>query len=131
MSTDTTSLRIDSGATLLRQLALDLRWSCNHATDELWKQIDSDLWARTHNPSAVLQSVSRQRLTQMLADPGDWPARVLQFALSDRLDLQNQVEISQTDALRLCICAHPYADRGLSMRRRAFSCGDGFHRPNG
>src|ERR1700686_602368 len=69
MSTDATSSHVDSGAALLRQLALDLRWSWNHATDELWKQIDPDLWARTHNPWVVLQTVSRQRLTQMLADP--------------------------------------------------------------
>jgi glycogen phosphorylase len=69
MSTDATSSHVDSGAAMLRQLALDLRWSWNHATDELWKQIDPDLWARTHNPWVVLQTVSRQRLTQMLADP--------------------------------------------------------------
>ena len=52
----------------LRQLALDLRWSWNHATDELWKQIEPDLWARTHNPWVVMRTASYQRLAQMLAN---------------------------------------------------------------
>jgi starch phosphorylase len=69
MSTDAASSHVESGAALLRELALDLRWSWNHATDELWKQLEPDLWARTHNPWVVLRTVSRQRLTQMLADP--------------------------------------------------------------
>lgn len=48
---------------------MDLRWSWNHAADELWKQLEPDLWTQTHNPWVVLRTVSRQRLTQMLADP--------------------------------------------------------------
>ena len=55
---------------MLRQLALDLRWSWSHATDELWKQIEPDLWARTHNPWVVMRTVSYQRLAQILANPG-------------------------------------------------------------
>ncbi len=54
---------------LLRQLALDLRWSWSHATDELWKQLEPDLWARTHNPWVVLSTASPKRLAQMLANP--------------------------------------------------------------
>jgi len=57
----------DSGIESLQRLALDLRWSWNHATDDLWKQIDSDLWARTHNPWVVVRSASRHRLKQLLA----------------------------------------------------------------
>ena len=52
----------------LRQLALDLRWSWNHAADELWRRLEPDLWSRTHNPWVVLQTVSRKRLTELLAD---------------------------------------------------------------
>lgn len=52
----------------LRALALDLRWSWNHATDALWSRLEPDLWERTHNPWAVLRIVSPQRLAQMLAD---------------------------------------------------------------
>ena len=28
----------------LAQLALDLRWSWNHATDHVWRQLDPELW---------------------------------------------------------------------------------------
>ncbi len=48
---------------------MDLRWSWNHAADELWEQLDPELWALTHNPWVVLQTVSRDRLQQALGDP--------------------------------------------------------------
>jgi starch phosphorylase len=28
----------------LAELALDLHWSWNHATDEVWRQLDPALW---------------------------------------------------------------------------------------
>jgi glycogen phosphorylase len=28
----------------LAELALDMRWSWNHATDNVWRQLDSELW---------------------------------------------------------------------------------------
>jgi starch phosphorylase len=34
----------------LSALALDLRWSWHHGTDNLWKMADSGLWEETHNP---------------------------------------------------------------------------------
>ena len=57
------------GADLLAELALDLRWSWNHVTDEVWSRLDPQLWELTHNPWVVLQTVSRERLEQRLADP--------------------------------------------------------------
>src|SRR5450755_3187563 len=69
MSADAAAPTIDSDIALLHRLALDLRWSWNHATDELWRQIDQDLWARTHNPWVVLRTASSQRMAQMLANP--------------------------------------------------------------
>ena len=53
----------------LAELALDLRWSWNHATDELWRQLDPALWELTQNPWVVLQTVSRDKLKSVLADP--------------------------------------------------------------
>ena len=38
----------------LAELALDLHWSWNHATDEIWRQLDSALWDFTQNPWVVL-----------------------------------------------------------------------------
>lgn len=57
------------GVELLAELALDLRWSWHHGVDALWERLDPALWARTHNPWVVLQTVSRDRLERALADP--------------------------------------------------------------
>ena len=54
----------------LAELALDLHWSWNHATDEVWRQLDPALWELTQNPWVVLQTVSRDKLQHVLADPG-------------------------------------------------------------
>src|SRR5208282_1383405 len=53
----------------LAELALDMRWSWNHATDEVWRQLDPTLWEMTQNPWVVLQTVSRDQLKRVLADP--------------------------------------------------------------
>ena len=53
----------------LAELALDMRWSWNHATDEVWRQLDPALWEFTQNPWVVLQTVSRDKLQRVLADP--------------------------------------------------------------
>jgi starch phosphorylase len=53
----------------LAQLALDMRWSWNHATDQVWRQMDPTLWEMTQNPWVVLQTVSRDQLKRVLADP--------------------------------------------------------------
>lgn len=57
------------GFDALAQLAMDMRWSWNHAADEVWRQLDPVLWGLTHNPWVVLQTVSRDRLQQYLSDP--------------------------------------------------------------
>lgn len=49
----------------LAELALDMRWSWNHATDEVWRQLDPELWAITHNPWVVLQTVSRDQIERV------------------------------------------------------------------
>jgi starch phosphorylase len=53
----------------LTELALDMRWSWNHATDHVWRQLDPLLWSLTHNPWVVLQTVSREKLQGVLAEP--------------------------------------------------------------
>lgn len=54
----------------LSQLALNLRCSWNHATDELWQRLDRAQWDLTHNPWTVLQTVSREKLREVLDEPG-------------------------------------------------------------
>jgi starch phosphorylase len=57
------------GTEALTELALNLRWSWNHSADELWAQLDPELWALTANPWAVLQSASPRRVEALLARP--------------------------------------------------------------
>jgi starch phosphorylase len=63
----------------LTALALDVRWSWSHVTDEVWRALDAELWARTHNPWVVLRTVSRRRLEALLGEPV-LRAKVLQLA---------------------------------------------------
>lgn len=53
----------------LAELALDVRWSWNHAADPIWKQLDNDSWELTHSPWVVLQSVARDRIERLMVDP--------------------------------------------------------------
>jgi starch phosphorylase len=53
----------------LAELALDMRWSWNHATDEVWRQLNPALWEFTQNPWVVLQTVSKDKLQRVSADP--------------------------------------------------------------
>jgi starch phosphorylase len=53
----------------LAELALDMRWSWNHCADEVWRRLDPALWELTQNPWVVLQTVSRDQLERVLADP--------------------------------------------------------------
>jgi starch phosphorylase len=52
----------------LSELALDMRSSWNHASDQIWRQLDPVLWELTHNPWLVLQTVSRDKLEKDLAE---------------------------------------------------------------
>lgn len=53
----------------LAELALDVRWSWNHAADPIWRQLDNESWELTHSPWVVLQSVARDRIERLMADP--------------------------------------------------------------
>lgn len=68
----------------LAKLALDLRWSWNHAADEVWRQLDPVLWKLTHNPWVVLQTVSRDRLETKTADP------IFRKLVDDLIQVQQQ-----------------------------------------
>lgn len=58
-----------AGFDSLAELALDLRWSWNHGTDEIWQQLDPVLWKLTRHPYTVLQVASREKVESLLADP--------------------------------------------------------------
>lgn len=53
----------------LTELALDMRSSWDHATDQVWRRLDPNLWELTQNPWVVLQTVSREKLQEVLSEP--------------------------------------------------------------
>ncbi len=55
-------------AKALFELALDLRWSWDHSADEVWRQLDPELWDLTQNPWAVIQTVSLERFKELRED---------------------------------------------------------------
>jgi starch phosphorylase len=57
------------GFDTLADLALNLRWSWNHGTDEIWRQLDAKLWEITNNPWVVLQTASHEKIKLVLTDP--------------------------------------------------------------
>lgn len=57
------------GSEDLKELALDMRWSWNHAADELWNQIEPELWELTRSPWVVLQTAAATKLEEVCRDP--------------------------------------------------------------
>jgi starch phosphorylase len=55
------------GLAVLEDLALNLRSSWNHRADDLWEQIDPDMWRETGSPWLVVQSAPRTRLREFWA----------------------------------------------------------------
>ena len=53
----------------LVELALNLHWCWNHASDEIWKSLDAELWQSTQNPWIILLTVSREKIASLLATP--------------------------------------------------------------
>jgi starch phosphorylase len=88
----------------LAELALNLRWSWNHATDDLWRELDPKLWEITHNPWVVLQTVSRDRIEGVLADPV-FHKRVEELVQTRRHVLESPAWFQQNQAPSPLTCA--------------------------
>ena len=55
----------------LQDLAYNLRWTWNHATIELFRRLDSELWEKCyHNPVLMLGTIDQHVLVSMLDDEG-------------------------------------------------------------
>jgi starch phosphorylase len=74
----------------LNELALNLHWSWNHAADELWKELDAELWETTQNPWVILQTVSKEKISAALSD-AEYRGRLVSL-------LQRNRESYQADA---------------------------------
>ena len=68
---------------LLSELALELRVSWDHSTDDIWRKLDPDLWQLTRNPTLVLHATSETRLRELAGDT-DFRRRVEDFVLLRR-----------------------------------------------
>jgi glycogen phosphorylase len=79
----------------LAELALDLRWSWNHAADDVWRQLDPALWELTHNPWVILQTVSRNQIERVSADP-DFCKRVNELVQAKRRAAETPAWFQQT-----------------------------------
>ncbi|HPD60892.1 MAG TPA: alpha-glucan family phosphorylase, partial [Thermodesulfobacteriota bacterium] len=55
----------------LKELAYNFRWTWNHATIELFRRLDSELWEKCyHNPVLMLGTIDQHTLESMLEDEG-------------------------------------------------------------
>ena len=87
----------------LVELALNLRWSWHHSSDELWGKLNPELWELTQNPWAVLQTASEKRLAEIFADPA-FIRRIDELVREKRDSLQRPTWFQS---------AHPSAPLGL------------------
>jgi glycogen phosphorylase len=67
----------------LVELALDLRWSWDHAADDLWRSLDPGLWDLTRNPWVILQTIAPEKIERLNAD-ANFHARLESVAKEQR-----------------------------------------------
>jgi glycogen phosphorylase len=68
----------------LEELALELRISWDHSTDDIWRELDPELWELTRNPTLVLHAASEKKLRELAAD-SEYRRRIEDFVLACRL----------------------------------------------
>ncbi|MBI2933940.1 MAG: alpha-glucan family phosphorylase [Chloroflexi bacterium] len=52
----------------LVDLALDVRWTWNYGSDQLWQSVDRQAWEKRRNPWWILQTLSQKRISELAAD---------------------------------------------------------------
>jgi len=78
------------GAEGILELAIDLHWSWHHGGDQLWRQLDEELWERTHNAWVLLKTVSREKLKNLLKDPAF--SKILQELLKNKREREKSLK---------------------------------------
>src|SRR5436853_7012740 len=79
--------RLPEPIAALQALALNLRWSWDDPTQDLFRWVDPDAWEATgHDPVAVLNTASRARLEALASDPS-----FLAFLQEVNEDLQREM----------------------------------------
>ncbi len=57
------------GIDALTELALNLHWSWNHEADWIWQRLDAEMWRAMRDPWVILQTISREEIRDLLAEP--------------------------------------------------------------
>src|SRR2546425_10811483 len=116
---------LDLGIEALTELTLNLRWAWHHGTDELWAELDPELWALTHNPWVVLQTVSRSKLRDLLARP-EYRTRVTSLLAQRRSHLASPAWFQQRHPQSPLTCVAYFSlEFGLSEALPIYSGGLG------
>jgi starch phosphorylase len=102
MKTDD-SIDDHEGQKVLAELALNMRWSWNHATDNVWKQLNPQLWDISENPWAVLQTASRDQIESLWMDPA-FRAKVDGLKEKRRIALERPAWFQQNHAQNSLSC---------------------------
>jgi glycogen phosphorylase len=113
------------GIGYLEELAFDLRNSWEHGADDIWRRLDPELWAATHNPQVVLQTVARTRLRNALADP-EFLERLTSVVLARRRAAQATTWFQRSHPQAPLTCAAYFSmEFGLSESLPIYSGGLG------
>jgi glycogen phosphorylase len=80
---DASSIHSEPMIELLRELALDLGAVWNRHSDDIWRQIDPNVWLLTRNPWLMLHHASQKKL-QAMAHDQELRRRVEQLVLARR-----------------------------------------------
>ncbi len=96
---DASSIHSEPMIDLLQELALDLGAVWKRHTDDIWRQIDPDVWLLTRNPWLMLHHASQKKLESM-ADDQDLRRRVERLVLARRKSSQLSCVVPE-DSFRL------------------------------
>ncbi len=79
MSEQDRSIKSEPLVNLLRELALDLGVAWSRHSDNIWRQIDTEVWMLTRNPWLMLQLAGDKQLETMNADQSlrDWVEKLV------------------------------------------------------
>ena len=108
----------------LAELALDLRWSWNHAADRLWEQMNPELWRTTGNPWLVLQTASATRI-EALARDEEFKKLIAEILEEYRQAMAGQTWFQQTYSNQPFAVAYFSMEYGLSEALPIYSGGLG------
>lgn len=101
---------------LLQELALDLGADWKRHSDDIWRQIDPDVWLITRNPWLMLQQASENTLN-LMANDQDLRRRVEQLVLARRESSKSPAWFQKTHSGALP-CLKAASANGLRCKLR-------------